>query len=317
MAGLKERIKKLGLFALALPVMLLLTLFLVLLRGQGNLKVDEKALFPRWDSSSITRIVQKNASWELVRIDLGGEAVWRLHDQDGGSWPVDEQALEYLLELPGALKEHPLFSQEEENPPLSQSDFSDSWEFYSEDKMYLLQLQPTLDEGFVFWWDQDIYGSDYRAPDNHLGSYLALSPLKDLSLTAVRTVNLYTPLEGAASGQFRYQLDLEPEGWLLNPGGKEVDPQVLSLYLQEIQDLRAVSLLRSQDWELGKIRFVWTLADKDNHRWVLRLGQAIQNGGDTFWPVEKEGEPWIYLFLQEDLKKLAPPADSFLPAAED
>lgn len=320
MAGIKERILSLGdrknLLQWCFPplLMLLSLLLLLLFRGWGALDREEKAILPRWDAAEVNRIVQVKEGWELMRVEDSGDYSWRIHDNEGGSWPVDSEALEALLIQPGALRAHPVYRKGYTAPTGSLAAGSVIWEYYLEDRKEPLRLEVQAQDrgGFHFLWEYKIHGTDLPLPDGQMISYLALAPLKTVRPGAVSSIQLYTPLEGAAAAQFRYQLEQEEQGWVLNPGARKLDPDVFQNYLLEIQDLRAVSMIRSQDWDMGSIRFIWALADKNNRQWVLRLGQPIERENITFWPVEVEGEPWIYLFSQEDLKKLARPAEFFM-----
>jgi len=320
MAGIKEHILSIrdrkNLLQWSFPplLMLLSLLLLLLFRGWGALDREEKALFPRWNAAKVSRIVQVKEGWELVRMEDSGESSWRIHDNAGGSWPVDNEAVEALSGLPGALKDHPLYRKRSNDPTGTLSTGSVVWEYSLEDQKEPLQLevQPLVRGGFLFVWDGEIYSADLPLPDGQMTSYLALAPLKEIRPGAVSSIQLYTPLEGAAAEQFRYQLEPKEEGWVLNPGARKLDPDVFQNYLLEIQDLRAVSMIRSQDWDMGNIRFIWALADRNNRQWVLRLGLPISREETTFWPLEVEGEPWIYLFTREDLQKLARPAEFFV-----
>jgi len=300
----------------------LLALWLILFSYSDTEKQHkEQKLMPRWESSLVQRI--ELPAEELILFQDNEQRYpqhsWLIRDKEDTIWPVDQEAIQYLLQLPGLLTDHPVFRS---SPSLSEGPFFDPSREASEiiwknrQGHRLFSLKPGLEDsrkGFFYQTESSrIYRSDFRMPSAEFRYLMNLQPLKTIQASELILFRQQTPLEGSVASSFQYSLVLTGDQWIIAGREWTPDSREITLFLTQLPALQAVSLLHEDHFSPGEPRFSWRLENSRGTSWDVTVFDSLRLGERELWPLKLKNEPWYYLFEQEELKKIARPLESLL-----
>ncbi|MDC7222718.1 MAG: hypothetical protein PQJ60_03190 [Spirochaetales bacterium] len=291
---------------------LLILLLLTTLRFSAGLW-SRRPLFPGYEADRIVSLQCPGEGWTLIKED----GRWML-DRGDSLLPLREDRIEELLRLPAEADHHRVGTLEGEaqNTWLpSQSTVliytGESGEVREITVYYQRNGKDEEDRLFLRKGSEPkIYLSPLGTGEllqEHSLLYTGLFP-PSLSAENITYYRLFNSREGGESALYRYELIAEEGNWTYR-GELPASPlkiESIHLLLLRLAGLEGDLILPSLSFPSENLRFQVEVHDNRGQRFLLNVGERIEQDGAEYFLVNREGEELVYGVSRERLSGIAP-----------